>query len=238
MAHLLYAGTSGFAYDTWKPDFYPADLSSKKYLSYYAQRLNSVEINYTYHRLPSVSTLEGWVEQTPASFVFVLKAHQKLTHIFRLKKNEFTQLFFKAIDPLRSARRLGAVLFQLPPNMKMDLDLLAGFLDDVPPEVRLTFEFRHPSWLVDPVYGLLEKRGVALCLAESEKLVVPERITADFVYFRLRKESYSAEERAEIAARTGALLETGKDVFVFFKHEDTPAGALYAEELVKGASSR
>jgi len=229
----LYAGTSGFAYDTWKPDFYPADLSSKKYLGYYAQRLNAVEINYTYHRLPSASTLEGWVENTPASFTFVLKAHQKLTHIFRLEKNEFTQAFFSAIDPLRTARRLGAVLFQLPPNMKLDLDLLAAFLDDVPPGVRLAFEFRNPSWLVDSVYELLEKRGVALCLAESEKLVIPERLTADFVYFRLRKESYSAEDRAEIGQRVRGLLDTGKDTFVFFKHEDTPAGALYAEELLK-----
>jgi len=232
MAHL-YAGTSGFAYDTWKPDFYPADVSSKKYLSYYATRLNSVEINYTYHRLPSASTLEGWVEHTPPEFVFVLKAHQKLTHIFRLKKNEFTQLFFKAIDPLRAARRLGAVLFQLPPNMKMDLDLLSGFLEEMPREVRLAFEFRHASWLVDPVYELLEKYGVALCLAESEKLVIPERITADFVYFRLRKENYTVEERAEIGTRVTTLLSSGKDVFVFFKHEDTPAGALYAEDLVK-----
>ena len=175
----LYAGTSGFAYDTWKPDFYPADLSSKKYLAYYAQRLNAVEINYTYHRLPSTATLEGWVENTPPSFTFVLKAHQKLTHIFRLKKNEFTQAFFQAIDPLRTARRLGAVLFQLPPNMKVDLELLTAFLEDVPVEIRLAFEFRNLSWLVDPVYELLEKRGVALCLAESEKLVIPERITAD-----------------------------------------------------------
>ena len=232
MAHL-YAGTSGFSYDTWKPDFYPPDVSSKKYLSYYARRLNAVEINYTYHRLPSAASMEGWVEQTPASFVFVLKAHQKLTHIYRLKKNEFTQVFFKAIDPLRSARRLGAVLFQLPPNMKMDLNLLAGFLDEVSPDVRLTFEFRHVSWLVEPVYELLEQRGVALCLAESEKLEVPERVTADFVYFRLRKESYSAEERAAIGERVGGLLAAGKDTFVFFKHEDTPMGALYAEELLK-----
>ena len=236
MSHL-YAGTSGYAYDTWKPDFYPAEAKSKQYLSHYAKRLNSVEINYTFHRLPSAATLEGWVEQTPPGFVFVLKAHQKLTHIFRLKKNEFTELFFKAIDPLRSARRLGAVLFQLPPNLAMNFDLLKEFLDQTPPEIKLAFEFRHKSWLADPVYELLEQRGVALCLAESEKLVIPERITAEFVYFRLRKENYSAEERQEIGARCKALLAGGKDVYVFFKHEDTPAGALYAEELLESAAA-
>lgn len=229
---ILRAGTSGFAYDTWKPAFYPADASSKKYLSYYSQRLNTVEINYTFHRLPSAATLAGWVEQTPPNFVFVLKAHQKLTHIFRLKKNEFTRVFFEAIDPLRSARRLGPILFQLPPNLALNLELLREFLADVPPDMRLAFEFRNKSWLTPEVYALLEDRGVALCLAESEKLVIPERITADFVYFRLRKESYTPEERAEIKTRAQGLVDAGKDVFVFFKHEETPDGALYAEELI------
>ena len=120
---------------------------------------------------------------------------------------------------------------------RVQTKLLAAFLEETPHEVRLAFEFRHASWLTEPVYELLEKRGVALCLAESEKLVVPERITADFVYFRLRKESYSAEERAEIGVRVDELLAAGKDVYVFFKHEDTPAGALYAEELLKGRSA-
>src|SRR5260221_499460 len=129
----LYAGTSGFAYDTWRPDFYPAGVSSKKYLSYYAQRLNSVEINYTYHRLPSVATMEGWVEQTPATFVFVLKAHQKLTHIFRLKKNEFTQVFFKAIDPLRWARRD----FHVKPVLR---DAVPGDLEDLLVMMRELYE--------------------------------------------------------------------------------------------------
>ena len=229
----LYAGTSGFAYATWKPDFYPEKLPAKNFLSYYATRLNAVEINYTFRRLPSASTLEKWVQETRPGFVFPLKAHMRITHILRLKPSEFTDVFFRAIDPLRTARRLGPVLFQLPPAMKCDEGLLAEFLATLPRDVRCAFEFRHPSWLCDAVYRLLEKQGAALCLAESEKLVIPKVITSSFVYSRLRMPEYSPAERKEIAALVKDLLASGRDSYVFFKHEDTPAGALYAEELLR-----
>ena len=229
----LYAGTSGFAYRSWKPEFYPEKLPSKKFLSYYSERLNAVEVNYTFRRLPSVSTLENWVSLTQPGFVFPVKAHMRITHIQRLKPSEFTDVFFRAIDPLRTARRLGPVLFQLPPALKRDEGLLADFLGTLPRDIRCAFEFRHASWLAPPVYQLLEKFGIALCLAESEKLVIPEVVTANFVYSRLRMPEYSEADRSEIAARVDQLLKQGKDVYVFFKHEDTPAGALYAEELLK-----
>jgi len=229
----LYAGTSGFAYPSWKPEFYPAKLPAKKFLNYYSQRLNAVEVNYTFRRLPSASTLENWVAETRPGFVFPLKAHMRITHILRLKPSEFTDVFFKAIDPLRSARRLGPVLFQLPPALKCDEELLGDFLSTLPRDLRCAFEFRNTSWLTDPIYKLLEKHGVALCLAESEKLVIPEVVTANFVYSRLRMPEYSPEDRKEIAARVDQLLNRGQDVYVFFKHEETPAGALYAEELLK-----
>jgi uncharacterized protein YecE (DUF72 family) len=228
----LYCGTSGFAYPTWKPDFYPAKLPAKSFLHHYATRLNAVEINYTFRQLPSAKTLENWVAETGPEFTFCVKAHQRITHIQRLAQSEFTQVFFKAIDPLRAARRLGTVLFQAPPNLQCDEAKLAAFLGDLPPDVRCAFEFRHKSWFADPVYELLEKHHAALCLAESEKLVVPPRITADFVYFRLRKTEYSVEERTEITSKVQSLLGDSKDAYVFFKHEDTPAGALYAEELL------
>ncbi|MBI1749922.1 MAG: DUF72 domain-containing protein [Acidobacteria bacterium] len=229
----LYAGTSGFSYDCWKPDFYPADLPSKRFLSYYATRLNAVEINYTFHRLPNSTTLANWVETTPEGFVFVLKAHQRITHIQRLKKGEFTEIFFKAIDPLRVVKRLGSVLFQLPPNLKCDETLLGEFLAGIPEELRCAFEFRHASWLNDAVYALLEKRGAALCLAESDDFVVPQVITGGFVYCRLRKSEYTLEDRAAIKEKVRSLVAQGKDVYVFFKHEETAAGALYAEELLR-----
>jgi len=229
----LYAGTSGFAYDAWKPGFYPAGTPSKKYLSVYAGRLNAVEINYTFRRLPSASTLEGWREATPDGFVFVLKAHQRITHIQRLQPSEFNEVFFKVIDPMRVVKRLGPVLFQLPPNFKRNDELLGQFLGSIPPGLRCAFEFRNQSWLVDEVYRLLEKHGVALCLAESDDFVVPEVVTGGFVYCRLRKSEYSDEDRAAIKAKVQGLVAGGKDVFVFFKHEETPAGALYAEDLLR-----
>src|SRR5262249_38500932 len=147
-----------------------------------------------------------------------------ITHIQRLKESEFTQVFFKAIDPLRAARRLGPVLFQLPPNLKCDVALLTAFVEKLPTDVACAFEFRNETWLCDSVYALLQKHGIALCLAESEKFEVPQVITAQFVYVRLRKEDYSADDRREIAARVESLLSDQRDVFVFFKHEDTPAG--------------
>lgn len=230
---MLHAGTSGFAYSSWKPDFYPDKLPAARFLEYYAQRLNSTEVNYTFRRLPSAGTLEAWVKAAPNPFVFSLKAHMRLTHVLKLRNSsEFLQVFLKAIDPLRAARRLGPILFQLPPALKCDTSLLGDFLALLPEDLRYTFEFREASWLVPETYQLLEERNIALCLAESEKLVIPPVITAGFIYSRLRKPDYSSEDREEIASRVETLLEQGHDVYIYFKHEDTPAGAVYAEELL------
>jgi len=229
----LYAGTSGFAYPAWKPAFYPEKLAQKKFLEHYATRLNGVEINYTFRHLPSANTLANWVAQTPDGFLFAAKAHQNLTHIQRLKDSEFIDVFFKAIDPLRATRRLGPVLFQLPPNFKVDEALLAAFLERVPKDIRCAFEFRNASWLTDGVYTILEKHGVALCLAESDTFEIPHVLTAGFVYLRLRKTNYSPEEREQVSERVNGLVTGGRDVFVFFKHEDTPEGALHAEALLR-----
>ncbi len=233
----LYAGTSGFAYAAWKPAFYPAKLPSSQFLHHYAERLNCVEINYTFRRLPSASTLEAWVAATPPGFVFAVKANMRITHILRLKNaTEATELFFEKIDPLRTARRLGPVLFQLPPAMKCDPALLAAYLDALPAGLRYAFEFRHPSWLTEEVYEVLRKRSVSLCVAESEKLEVPEVITADFVYYRLRKPDYTESDIDAFAARASELLAAGRDLYLMFKHEETPEGALNAEMLLQKAS--
>jgi uncharacterized protein YecE (DUF72 family) len=187
--------------------------------------------------MPSAALLEKWVAATPPGFLFAPKGHMRITHILRLKNaEEATGIFLRAIDPLRAARRLGPVLFQLPPQMKCDIPLLQAFVDILPGDLRYAFEFRHTSWLADEVYRLLERRNISLCVAESEKLEVPEVITADFVYYRLRKPEYTAADVDSIAARAQALVAQGKDLFLMFKHEDTPDGALHAEEVLTKAA--
>jgi uncharacterized protein YecE (DUF72 family) len=230
----LFAGTSGFAYAQWKPGFYPKDAPARKFLEHYAQRLNCVEINYTFRHMPSAATLASWVELTQPGFVFAIKAHMRITHILRLKNaGEATDVFLRSIDPLRSARRLGPVLFQLPPNLKCNLQLLSEFLPLLPTDLRFAFEFRHHSWLHEEVYSLLRQHRISLCVAESEKLEVPEVITADFVYYRLRMPEYDDADLQAIEARTRELLAQGRDLYLMFKHEDTPEGALNAEKLLR-----
>ncbi len=229
----LYAGTSGWAYPSWKPDFYPAKLASKKFLEFYATRLNSVELNYTFRRYASEKILNGWAQMTPEGFLFSVKAHQMITHVRKLRDAaDLAREFLASLQPLAAAGKLGSVLFQLPPFLKCDLALLRDFLSPLPRSLRFTFEFRHASWFNEQVYATLKEHNAALCLAESEMLAAPEVQTADFVYFRLRKPKYSAEERRQTARKAAALVAGGKDVFVYYKHEDTPEGAAYAEELL------
>jgi uncharacterized protein YecE (DUF72 family) len=229
---MVYAGTSGWAYPTWKPDFYPAKLASAKFLNHYATRLNTVEVNYTFRRFPTEKLLRGWTENTPANFQFAIKAHQKITHVSRLRDvGDFTSDFLRSLQPLDEEKKLGPVLFQMPPFLKCDLALLKEFLAALPRSLRAAFEFRHVSWFSEEVYAALRAANTALCNAESEKLETPDVQTADFAYLRLRKEEYSAKERKGLAQRVAKLAGKG-DAFVYFKHEDTPEGALHAESLL------
>ena len=232
---MLYAGTSGWAYPSWKPEFYPAKLASAKFLSHYASRLNTVEVNYTFRRFPTEKLLRGWIEATPVGFQFAVKAHQKITHIARLRDvSDFTLDFLRSLQPLDAEKKLGPVLFQLPPFLKCDIALLKDFLAALPKPLRAAFEFRHVSWFSEEVYGALRAANAALCNAESEKLETPDVQTADFAYLRLRKEEYSAKERKALEQRVAQLLGSG-EVFVYFKHEDTPEGAIHAESLLSAA---
>lgn len=232
----VYAGTSGWAYPSWKPEFYPAKLASAKFLGYYASRLNSVELNYTFRRFPTPKLLTCWIEATPPGFQFAVKAHQTITHIKRLRDtSSFTTDFLGALEPLREAEKLGPVLFQLPPFLKSDPTLFKDFLDGLPHGFRVAFEFRHTSWFNDEVYDLLRKSDAALCQAESEKIETPKVQTAGFSYLRLRKEDYSPKARKELTQSVGALAKQA-DVFVYFKHEEAAEGALYAESLLASTS--
>lgn len=230
----LYVGTSGWAYPTWKPAFYPEKLAQKNFLRHYAGELNTVEVNFTFRQLVKDTTVQKWIDETPAGFRFGIKAHQVITHIKRLKKTEdFIPRFLATIEPLARAEKLGPVLFQLPPNMKVDSAVLEEFLGVVPRAVQSAFEFRHASWFTDEIFDLLKKHNRALCIAETEERVTPDVVTADFSYYRYRKPSYTAEERQAMLTRTREHLDQGRNVFAYFKHEETPEGVLYAVDLWK-----
>ena len=230
----FFAGTSGWAYPSWKPAFYPEKLAQKNFLTYYASQLNTVEVNFSFRQLLKDTTVQKWIAETPEHFRFGIKAHQVITHIKRLKEtDEFVKRFLGTIENLAHAKKLGPVLFQLPPNLKSDRELLQKFLNTLPRGLHAAFEFRHPSWLTDETYENLRSHKAALCVAETEERTTPDVVTADFCYYRLRKPEYSSEERQRYKETFQRQMEQGRDVFVYFKHEDTPEGAFYAEEMLK-----
>ena len=229
----LYVGTSGWAYPTWKPAFYPEKLAQKKFLNFYASKLNAVEVNYTFRQLVKETTVQNWIADTPEHFRFTIKAHQVLTHIKRLKNaEEFLARFVGTLEGLERAGRLGPLLFQLPPNYKVDQVALSDFLKLLPRTVRAAFEFRNESWFTDATWDVLRERNIALCVAETEERDTPDVATADYAYYRYRKPSYTAEERTVMSGRIREHLVAGRDVYAYFKHEETPEGVLYAADLL------
>ena len=239
LALPLFAGTSGWAYPTWKPGFYPANVPAKKFLEFYASQLNSVEVNYTFRALPTAKMLEGWLAVTPASFRFSFKAPQRITHFKRLREcaADVAQ-FIDSLALIREAGRLGLLLFQLPPNFKVDPTLLAEFL--ALPTIHTTpiaFEFRHESFFTEEIYSILREHNAALCIAESDDLTTPEVHTAaTHTCFRLRRNGgYSPAEIAAFARRF-TLLAKDRDTYIYFKHEDDPTGALNATSFLAQAS--
>ncbi len=229
----IYVGCSGWAYPTWKPVFYPEKLPSKKFLEYYATRLNSVEVNYTFRSFPRRTAIDSWLAQTGEGFRFSFKAPQRITHFQRLQDCGPTlEAFAGAIAPMAEAGRLGPVLFQLPPNFKADEGRLAQFLADAKPcRFRMAFEFRHVSWFEAAIYKLLERHNAALCVAESDELETPDVATADFSCYRRRKTEYRDAELAEITAGLKERAQRG-DVFAYFKHEEEPTGAVWAAKVL------
>ncbi len=233
----FHAGTSGWAYAAWKPKFYPAKLPSKEFLKFYATQLNAVEVNYTFRRLLNEKIISSWLEQTPEHFRFVLKAHQAITHLRRLKNaEEPLERFTASVQPLAAAGRLGPVLFQLPPNLKADARLLNSFLELVPRKMRVAFEFRDRSWFTEEVYDILRRNTAALCIAETDELQTPPVWTADFAYFRLRRSDYPKTMRRRIAITMRKRLSECGDIYAFFKHEERPESPLYARELLESVT--
>jgi uncharacterized protein YecE (DUF72 family) len=229
---MIWVGTSGYNYPEWRGTFYPEKLAAAKMLPYYAERFPTVEINYTFYRAPNEQILEGWSGATPERFKLTLKAPKRITHDARLRDcADRVRQFLETASVLGA--KLGALLFQLPPNLKKDIALLDAFLDTFPPRVCAAFEFRHASWLDDEVYGRLRARNLALCVADSEKLQTPAEITADYAYFRLRDEGYTPDDIARWADVIRAKTSECRDVFVYFKHEESGKGPEFARMLME-----
>jgi uncharacterized protein YecE (DUF72 family) len=230
----LRIGTSGYSYKEWKGGFYPEDLKAADMLSYYAQRLGTVEINNTFYRLPTVKLLDGWASQVPDSFRFVLKVSQKITHFKRLKGVEEETGYL-----VESARtlgpKLGAFLLQIPPNFARDDERLAAFLALLPKGMRAALEVRNPSWHDPQVYALLEKHGVALVASQTDEEPDPRIVrTAPWGYLRLRKMSY---QPGELTGWSKRIADMGwDDAFVFFKHEQIAPDL--AEKLTAAAAQK
>ena len=230
---MILVGTSGYNYPEWKGSFYPSDLPAAKMLPYYASKFRTVEINYTFYRMPTSKIVAAWAAQVPAGFRFTLKAPKRITHDKRLRAAEVADsvaAFVTAAGEL--GPRLGALLFQLPPNFKKDVPLLNEFLSLLPPKTTAAFEFRHDSWLDDQVYDALRARNLALCIADSEKRNTPVMTTADYAYFRLRDEGYQDADIERWAASAKQLGERCSDVFVYFKHEDEGKGAAFGQHML------
>ena len=229
---MIWVGTSGYNYPEWKGSFYPSNLAAAKMLPYYAERFPTVEINYTFYRMPNEKLTAGWAAQTPSPYKLTLKAPRRITHDSRLKNcGELVNAFCRVAGSLGD--KLGALLFQLPPNLKKDLALFDAFLAELPPKVCGAFEFRNVSWLDDEVFERLSKRNLALCVADSERLSTPVRITADYAYFRLRDEGYTADDIAQWGDTITRDTASCRDVYVYFKHEEQGKGPEFARLLME-----
>ncbi len=229
-----FIGTSGWAYSSWKPGFYPQAVPQKKFLEYYATQLNSVEVNYTFRQLPTENMLTGWLAASGAGFRFSFKAPQRLTHVLRLRGcSDTVAALSRALAPVVAAGRMGVVLFQLPPNFKADVPRLDSFLVDANKcGLRMAFEFRHSTWFCDEVYAVLRHHCVALCVAQSEDLETPDVVTAPFKCYRFRKSEYS-EAQLDVIEKTLRRQSAEGEVFAYFKHEEQPTGAICAVDTLR-----
>jgi len=230
----IWFGTSGFSYKEWRPIFYPEGLSDKQFLQYYSTRLNSVEIDSTFYRMPTAKTIEGWRQATPAGqFKFTIKASQQITHRQRLKiPSDALDYFVTVLPGLED--RFGLALYQLPPFFKCDREKLEAFLSVLPRGTPSAFEFRHESWFNEDVYKLLRKHNVALCIHDADDHTTPMELTAGVTYIRLRRSVYDDTQRKEWQERIRSWAQEGVEVFAYIKHEDNPNAPLIALEFAEG----
>ena len=218
----ILAGTSGYAFKEWKGNFYPQDLKDDGMLGFYASKFPTVEINNTFYRLPRENVLRDWAAQVPETFTFALKASQRITHYARLKEESASLVDFLLKNTATLGDRLGPILFQLPPNMKKDLNRFRGFLGLLPFDRRYAFEFRHDSWFDDDIYSAMRERDIAMCIAEQDDFSCPVVCTSTWGYLRLHKLDYNAGELVDWAKRV--VGQQWNEAYVFFKHDETEHG--------------
>jgi uncharacterized protein YecE (DUF72 family) len=228
----IHVGTSGYSYKEWKGIFYPEDLPAAKFLRFYAEHFDSVEINNTFYRMPDAKMLAKWAADVPEGFTFILKAPQRITHQKRLTDcGDDVRQLFEAASALEG--KLGPILFQLPPFSRKDAGKLQAFVEGLPDGKRVAFEFRHASWFDEEVYDVLRSRDIALCAADTDETEEPEKIvvpTAGWGYLRLRRLEYSEEALRAWAGRIEA--QSWPEAYVFFKHEDEARGPAFAKEFL------
>lgn len=226
----LWVGTSGYAYREWLGKFYPERLPPREMLAFYADRLPAVEINSSFFGIPKRETVLAWVAQVPAGFRFAVKAPRKITHDKLLAGVSMELGHFLEVCRVLGDR-LGPVLFQLPPYFPIDTSRLERFLDALPQDLAAAFEFRHPSWHTEAVYGAIGGRGHAICTADSEEKGAESIIaTANWGYLRLRRTDYRGEQLEEWLQKI--LMQPWQDVYVFFRHEQKGLGPEYAGRLL------
>jgi len=227
----FYVGTSGYSYKEWKGTFYPPKLPAAQMLSYYGTQFKTVEINYTFKRLPTLAVLQTWAGAVPSGFRFVLKAPELITHRKRLKNvDDILKRFLDTAGQLKT--RLGALLFQLPPNFKKDAPRLGAFLKLLPRKSRVAFEFRHPSWFDEEVFALLRRHRAVLCIADADDdLAVPFVSTANWGCLRLRRQEYDKKALKKWVKQV--RQQAWQELFLFCKHEDEAKGPQLAKRFLE-----
>lgn len=231
VAGNVHVGVSGFSYPKWKGRFYPEDAKSEELLAYYSKHLGSVEINSSFYALPSAAMVKNWSGKTSEKFRFSFKAPKQITHILKLGAASFevAERLSQTLDLLGPRR--GPILFQLPPYSKQDLKVLDGFLFGTSSIKDRVFEFRHESWFQETTYQLLESHGAGFCIAESEEVRTPIRVTGGFAYFRLRNESYDAKAIDRWAEKIGETAKGLRESYAYLRHDETGENAILAQRL-------
>jgi uncharacterized protein YecE (DUF72 family) len=230
---VYWIGTSGWSYKHWKGRFYPDTLPARQWLSYYSERLHSVEINATFYRLQKPDTFARWAAQVPDGFRFAFKASQYLTHTRRLRDSSdgLTRLL-GSTTPL--GRKLGPMLLQLPPRFPPAQDRLATFLNACPNALDIAVEFRDPAWFTDDVEAVLRRCGAALAWSDYPGAESPRWDTAPFLYIRRHGavgKFYGRYGRTALEPLATAMIEAGKTAYCYFNNDTEGAAVLDAVEL-------